>query len=65
MKDYFAFAFAGLLLITGSLQAHGERTVELEQSVCGLKEPFIFWLWSSAAGRPDTKRLAGLSNVEV
>ena len=35
-----------------------------EQSVCGLKEPFIFWLWSSMAGSPNADRLTGLRNVE-
>ncbi|MGB5261870.1 MAG: alpha/beta hydrolase [Gammaproteobacteria bacterium] len=38
--------------------------MNLEQSVCGLKEPFVFWLWSSMAGSPGTDRLAGLHNVE-
>lgn len=38
--------------------------MELEQSVCGLKEPFIFWLWSSMAGSANVERLAGLRNVE-
>ena len=38
--------------------------MKLEQSVCGLKEPFIFWLWSSQAGSPNAGRLAGLRNVE-
>lgn len=40
------------------------KYVKLEQSVCGLKEPFIFWLWSNTAGRPSQKRLVGLSNVK-
>jgi len=35
-----------------------------EQIVCGLKEPFVFWLWSSLAGSPNADRLAGLRNVE-
>ncbi len=38
--------------------------MKLEQSVCGLKEPFIFWLWSNQAGSPNAGRLAGLRNVE-
>ena len=42
----------------------GEGAMKLEQSVCGLKEPFIFWLWSNTAGSPDADRLAGLRNVE-
>ncbi|HEC19975.1 MAG TPA: alpha/beta fold hydrolase [Gammaproteobacteria bacterium] len=37
---------------------------KLEKSLCGLKEPFIFWLWSSLAGSPNADRLAGLNNVE-
>jgi alpha/beta superfamily hydrolase len=41
-----------------------DGTMNLEQSVCGLKEPVVFWLWSSAAGSPDAERLAGLRNVE-
>jgi fermentation-respiration switch protein FrsA (DUF1100 family) len=35
-----------------------------EQSVCGFKEPFLFWLWSRMAGRPDTRRLGGLAQVK-
>ncbi|MDH3561361.1 MAG: lysophospholipase [Gammaproteobacteria bacterium] len=38
--------------------------MELEQSVCGLQEPFMFWLWSSMAGNPDSDRLGRLRNVE-
>jgi alpha/beta superfamily hydrolase len=38
--------------------------LELEKSVCGIQEPFVFWLWSSMAGRPDSTRIDGLSNVE-
>ena len=38
--------------------------MKLEQSVCGLKEPFVFWLWSGMAGSPNADRVAGLRNVE-
>jgi len=38
--------------------------MELEQSVCGIKEPFVFWLWSSVAGSPDADRIARLQNAE-
>ncbi len=38
--------------------------LELEKSVCGIQEPFVFWLWSSMAGRPDSAHIGGLSNVE-
>ena len=38
--------------------------MKLEQSVCGLKEPLVFWLWSSMAGSPNPDRVAALRNVE-
>ena len=37
---------------------------ELEKTVCGIKEPFFFWLWSSMAGSPDSARVEGLANAE-
>jgi pimeloyl-ACP methyl ester carboxylesterase len=37
---------------------------KLEKSVCGLKEPFYFWLWSTSAGSPDPSRLQGESAIE-
>ncbi|MEN8206626.1 MAG: alpha/beta hydrolase [Pseudomonadota bacterium] len=41
-----------------------QQSSSLEQSICGLKESFVFWLWSSAAGKPGAARLAQVSNVE-
>lgn len=38
--------------------------MELEKSVCGIREPIVFWLWSSIAGRSDPSHLTGLANVE-
>ena len=38
--------------------------MDLETSVCGFKEPFLFWLWSNAAGAADASRLAGLTGIE-
>ncbi len=37
--------------------------MKLEERVCGVKEPFLFWLWSNMAGRPNPKRLLGLNDV--
>ncbi len=37
---------------------------DLEQSICGFKEPFYFWLWSSAAGRADPARVRGRTDIE-
>jgi hypothetical protein len=38
--------------------------MDLEKSVCGIKEPIYFWLWSAMAGSPNSKRLPGLDGVE-
>jgi len=47
-----------------TLADESDKQMELETSVCGIKEPFLFWLWSHAAGRADKSRLAGLEGVE-
>ena len=60
------------LVILALLTAHvygiacyaGQQSSNLEQSICGLKEPFVFWLWSSAAGEPSTARLTQVANIE-
>jgi alpha/beta superfamily hydrolase len=37
---------------------------KLEKAICGFFEPLAFWFWNRKAGRPDSGRLANLSNVE-
>jgi len=53
-----------LLTVQGSVCYAGQQSSSLEQSICGLKEPFVFWLWSSAAGEASAARLAQVANVE-
>jgi len=53
-----------LLLFVMSCAVAGQMSSRLEQSICGFKEPLVFWLWSNAAGSPDASRLAGIKNVE-
>ena len=54
-----------LLTLPGTILAdESDKQMELETSVCGIKEPFLFWLWSSMAGRVNASRLAGLEGVE-
>jgi len=36
----------------------------LEDAICGVKEPFVFWLWSSVAGGVDPARVEWISNIE-
>ncbi len=51
-------------LTVGVAAEQGDKTMDLERSVCGLKEPLLFWLWSSQAGNPDASRVRGLTNAE-
>jgi alpha/beta superfamily hydrolase len=50
--------------------ASGARTaltqeVDVETAVCGsVREPFMFWLWSTMAGSPNPKRIAHIKNLE-
>ena len=57
--------FLLILFLSGCTVAEGtDNIMKLEERVCGVKEPFIFWLWSRTAGRPNSKRLVGLNNVK-
>lgn len=61
LLSYFLF----ILLLSGCSVAVGKDNImKLEERVCGLKEPVIFWLWSLTAGRPNSKHLLGLNNVK-
>ena len=61
-RVYLYLLIATVLTACASAE-QGDRSMNLEQSVCGLKEPLLFWLWSRQAGSPDKNRLKGLSNV--
>jgi alpha/beta superfamily hydrolase len=52
------------LTLDSALATEDVESMNLEQSVCGLKEPVLFWLWSRAAGAPDEHRLAALAGVD-
>jgi alpha/beta superfamily hydrolase len=65
MASRFLILFSILALFSGFTSAeHKDGDMKLEQSVCGLQEPIMFWLWSSMAGSPNADRLVGLHNVE-
>ena len=57
------YIFPALLMSCASTPSNQEA-VDLERSICGLKEPFFFWLWRRTAGAPDPLRIAGISNIE-
>jgi hypothetical protein len=58
--------FLVLLIFASS----GARTalaqeVDVESAVCGsVREPFMFWLWSTMAGSPNPKRVSHIKNLE-
>jgi alpha/beta superfamily hydrolase len=65
MVSRILMLFAVLAVCSGLPAAGpGDGAMELEQSVCGMKEPLLFWLWSRAAGSPDAGRIAGLRHIE-
>lgn len=65
MTSRLPILFSFLALFSGLASAgQGDDDGQLERSVCGLQEPFMFWLWSGMAGSPNVDRLAGLRNVE-
>ena len=63
MRSFFTPTLLLLLAVSGNGLA-SNANMNLEQSVCGFKEPLIFWLWSNQAGRPDKGRLLGMENIE-
>ena len=41
------------------------QEADVETAVCGsVREPFMFWLWSSMAGSPNPTRVAHITNLE-
>ena len=62
----FAILFTFMATMTSCASAPGERTdYVLEQSVCGLKEPIVFWLWRRVAGAADPSRVIHERNIEA
>jgi alpha/beta superfamily hydrolase len=53
-----------VLSASAVIAAETDKNMSLEQSVCGLKEPLLFWVWSSAAGRPNARRVKELDYVK-
>ena len=60
---YYLYLLMVTIFTACASAEQGDRTMKLEQSVCGLKEPLLFWLWSNQAGNPDEKRLKGIKNI--
>lgn len=51
-------------LMVGTMACFAKSEDDVEQTVCGtIKEPLMFSLWSSAAGKPDPEVVARMPNV--
>ncbi len=58
-------SFASLVLISQLTNVTAAESENLEESVCGsVQEPFVFWLWSSAAGKPNPEAASRVQNAE-
>ena len=54
-----------LVLISTLVSATAAEPENIEKSVCGsIQEPFVFWMWSSAAGEPSTEAAKSVPNAE-
>ncbi len=54
-----------LVLISTLVSATVAKPENIEKSVCGsIQEPFVFWMWSSAAGEPSTEAAKRVPNAE-
>lgn len=61
----FRLIWASLVLISQLTNVTAAETDNLEESVCGsIQEPFVFWMWSSAAGKPNPEAASRVQNVE-
>lgn len=61
----FRLVLARLVLVTAAASAMATESENLEESVCGsIQEPFAFWMWSSAAGKPIPEAAGRVPNAE-
>jgi len=53
-----------LLAMTGVKTIPSEK-IDPELAVCGsFREPFVFWLWHTVAGSPNSQRVAHIKDIE-
>ena len=54
-----------LALVTTGASSLATESENLEESVCGsIQEPFVFWIWSGTAGKPDPEAASRIPNAE-
>lgn len=56
---------SGFMLTSIAANVLSNERDNLEESVCGsIQEPFAFWTWSSAAGKPNPEAASRIPNAE-
>lgn len=61
----FRLILASLVLTSHMTNVTAAESENLEKSVCGsIQEPFVFWMWSSAAGKPNPDAASRVQNAE-
>ena len=65
MANTMAIFLVGLIFAASGARTALAQEVDVESAVCGpVREPFMFWLWSSMAGSPNPKRVSHIRNLE-
>lgn len=60
---FLLFISAPLLVSCVSTPTEKED-IDLEQTICGFNESVAFWLWNTAAGKPDPERIKSIENLQ-
>lgn len=65
MANTMAIFLVWLIFAASGTKTALAQEVDVESAVCGsVREPFMFWLWSSMAGSPNPKRVSHIKNLE-
>ena len=65
MANTMAIFLVWLLFAASGTKTALAQEADVESAVCGsVREPFMFWLWSSMAGSPNPQRVSHIKNLE-
>src|SRR5215510_2483422 len=65
VTNTMAIFLVWLLFAPSNARSALTQEVDVESAVCGsVREPFMFWLWSSVAGSPNLKRVSQITGLE-
>ena len=65
MANTMAIFLVGLLFAVSGTKTALAQEADVESAVCGsVREPLMFWLWSSMAGSPNPQRVSHIKNLE-